>query len=57
MSSSKEIQKIVDFVEEHIEERLSVDTLADVGGFSKFQLKPIVLDLHRVFLDGVCATS
>jgi len=38
MSSSKEIQKIVDFVEEHIEERLSVDTLAAVGGFSKFHL-------------------
>ena len=38
MSSTKDIQKIVDFVEEHIEERLSVDTLADVGGFSKFHL-------------------
>jgi AraC family transcriptional regulator len=38
MSSRAEIQKIVDFVENHIEERLSVDTLADVGGFSKFHL-------------------
>lgn len=38
MSTSNNIQKVVDYVEDHLQEALNVDDLAAVGGFSKYHL-------------------